>query len=138
MTLANVQGGKKGNHKKYENLRVLIDTGCSHSLILTKYCSRRLKKNKNKYSTGSGSLTTQYESQVHFTLPEFSDKKIINWKFSVADSPTIGYDLIIGRDLMLQLQMNLSFEKKTVSWEGIEIPMRDFQRIKNLNMSQTR
>ena len=81
---------------------------------------------KKKYSTGNGTLETKYESEIHFSLPEFSDKKIINWKFSVAESKLIGYDMIIGQDLLSEIKMNICFDKNIVSWEEIEIPMRDF------------
>lgn len=95
-----------------------------------------MKRHEKTYSTGNGIMKTQYESEIHLSLPEFSDSKIINWKFSVEDSENIGYDMIIGRDLMMQLKINFSFENKSVSWEGIEIPMRDFNRLKKWNISQ--
>ena len=47
VTLINVFGGKKNRSKSHEGLRVLIDTGCSHSIILKKYCNK-LKNNKEK------------------------------------------------------------------------------------------
>ena len=95
VTLANVCGGKKDRNVKHQNLRVLIDTGCSHSILQKKYSSKRIKESTKKYSTGNGTLTTDYETEVHFTLPEFSDKKIVNWTFSATDSPHVGYDMII-------------------------------------------
>ena len=121
---------EKSIEKKHDSLRVLIDTGCSHSIISKKYCSKFKSKNIKTYSTGSGSLTTKYDSKIHFTLPEFSDKKIINWTFSVANTEDLGYDAIIGRDLLLNLKINISFGKELVSWEGINITMRDFNKIR--------
>jgi hypothetical protein len=46
VTLANVRSGKKDRKIKHENLRVLIDTGCSHSIIQEKYSSKKIKKRK--------------------------------------------------------------------------------------------
>ena len=40
VTLANIKGGKKGRDITYSNLRVLIDTGSSHSLLHKKYSSK--------------------------------------------------------------------------------------------------
>ena len=88
------------------------------------------------YATGGGPIQTHYESNVHFILPEFSDKKIINWNCSVTDSKDIGYDMIIGRDMMIELKINLTFDKQKVIWEGIEIPMRDFNRLRRWNLSK--
>ena len=84
---------------------------------------------------GSGVLKTKYESVEQLILPEFSDKKIITWHFSVFDEQEVGYNIVIGRDLMLELKMNISFENKTVSWDGIEIPMRDFNKLRKWNIS---
>ena len=78
VTLANVMGGKKNRNVSHEGLRVLLDTGCSDSLLHTKYCrTKKITKSENTYSTGEGELTTQYEGIAHFSL-EFSDKKIID------------------------------------------------------------
>ena len=76
VTLANVYGGKKSREKKYKDLKVLIDTGCSHSIINKKYCrGHKLNKKKRKYATGSGTLITQAEAKVDFSLPEIVIKK---------------------------------------------------------------
>ncbi len=117
-------------------MRVLIDTGCSHSLISILYCHKLISQREKKYSTGNGILTTKSEAKIHFSLPEFSDKKIITWKFSVAEQDNLGYDIIIGRDLLLELKMNISFERKVVSWEGIDIPMRDFNKLKKWTLNK--
>ena len=41
------------------------------------------------YSTGGGEVRTKYESKIHFALPEFSDKKIISWKFNIFESKNL-------------------------------------------------
>jgi len=45
VTIAAMKGGKKNRELKYSNLRVLIDTGSSHSLI-NKNIARRAKEKK--------------------------------------------------------------------------------------------
>jgi hypothetical protein len=47
VTLANIKGGKKDRQNKYEGLRVLIDTGCSHSIVADKYTNKK-QTEKNK------------------------------------------------------------------------------------------
>ena len=136
VTIANVYGGKKNRNIANESLKVLIDTGCSHSIIVERFCSNKIKKSKNTYSAGIGSLTTRYSSEVHFTLSEFSDKKIVHWNFNIIDSKDVGYDMILGRDIMLQLKMDVSFAQKSVSWEGISIPMRDYNRLRQYKLSK--
>jgi hypothetical protein len=135
VTLASIKGGKKFRNTTHEGLRVLIDTGCSHSLVAKHYCKKLKTRKETKYATGNGILITKHESKIHFTLPEFSDKKIITWKFSVADEKELGYDIILGRDLLIELRMNISFDKKRISWEGIDIPMRDFNSLRKYKLS---
>ena len=127
VTVANIYGGKKNNRIKSEGLRVLFDTGCCTSLAKDNYSNSRKRNKMSTYATGSGVLTTKYESEIHFTLPEFSDKKIIKWKFNVTDSEELGYDMIIGRDILTELGINFSFDTKTVEWEGISIPMSELK-----------
>ena len=67
-------------------------------------------------------------------MPEFSDKKNITWHFSVFKEKEIGYDIVIVRDLMKELGMDISFTKESVSWEVIEIPMRDFNKLRKWNI----
>ena len=45
--------------------------------------------------------------------------------------------MVIGRDIMSEVGMDLSFEKKTMVWEGIEIPMRDFKKLRKYQLSKT-
>lgn len=137
VTIANVFGGKKKRTIKHEGIRVLLDSGCSHSIIKAKYADKHTQtKTKHAYATGSGMLKIKYESKIHFVLPEFSDKKIIHWKFSLTESKDLGYDMIVGRDLMIELKINLSFDKRMVTWEDISIPMRDFHRLKKWKLSK--
>ena len=37
VTIANVRGSKKGRKIKYDNLKILLDSGCSDSIDLMKY-----------------------------------------------------------------------------------------------------
>ena len=136
VTIATIWSGKKGRIPLHEGLRVFVDTGCSHSLIVRKCCHKLIPQKEKKYATGSGTLTTSSESKIQFSLPEFSDKKKITWTFSVVDSKGLGYDIILGRDLLLDLKMEISFNKKTVSWEGIDIPMRDFNKLRRYTLNK--
>ena len=137
VTLVNVRGGKKNRRTVHEGLRVLLDTGCSDSLLLAEFVKKNKKiKKPSKYATGGGAVSTKYETKVNFSLPEFSDKKVVTWKFKVFESTTLGYDMVIGRDIMSELGMDLSFNKKTMIWEGIEIPMRDFNKLRKYQLNK--
>ena len=106
-------GPKKGRKIKYDNLKILLDSGCSDSIALMKYGnSKKTKTPTRKFATGSGQLKTKYESEIQLKLPEFSHSKIINWQFHLTKMEDIGYDMIIGRDLMTKLGIDISFNKK--------------------------
>ena len=82
-------------------------------------------------------MSTNFETNMSFTLPEFSDKKIITWKFDVGEDKNLGdYDMIIGRDIQWALKMIIDFKTAHLKWDDIAIPMRDYQKIKKYNFSR--
>ena len=126
VTIANIHKGLR-KEIAFKNLRVLYDSGASGCLIDEGYCLKKSKSNKS-FSTANGAYKTNFDSEVFFTLPEFSNSKIVKWNFAVAKSSDIGYDMVIGRDLMESLGIDLLFSRKVVTWEGNELPMRDFNK----------
>ena len=133
VTIASVRGGKKNREIAHDNLRVLIDCGSSNSLIHKKYANA-LRKSKSIFDTGNGQMSTNFETKMSFTLPEFSDKKIITWNFDVGEDKNLGdYDMIIGRDIQWALKMIIDFKIAHLRWDDIAIPMRDYQKIKKYN-----
>ena len=94
-------------------MRILLDSGCgatliNHSLI------RKLKTStdkKTKWTTKAGKFSTNKKCCVQFTLPAFHKHREINWNCYVddADPAHCNYDLIIGRDLMHEIGMDICF-----------------------------
>ncbi len=139
VTLIGIRGGKKNRNIVRRDLRVLLDSGSSHSMASTR-CTKGVKltqlKKSRTFETAGGDFKTTSEATLNFNLSEFSESKLVNWTFSVfPDSEALGYDMIIGRDLLENLGVIMDFKKSSVNWEGIEIPMKDFQRLKDLKMS---
>jgi hypothetical protein len=131
VTLFNVQGGKEGHRIKVNGLFVLLDSGCSDSIIkynCVKHLKHKFKKNLIQYEVAGGAFNTTKEVKVRFTLPEFSEGKIVTHKFQI-DKTTedgIGYDAIIGRDLLLTMGINLNFKDEVVEWDRMVSPMKDY------------
>ena len=44
--------------------------------------------------------------------------------------------MVIGRDIMYKLGMDISFEHKNISWEGIVITVRDFNKLRKYKISK--
>ena len=65
------------------------------------------RKNKQQYyDTAGDTYTSDYDVRINFTMPKFSTSKIINQRFHVdnkEEDMNIGYNMIIGRDLMTKL-----------------------------------
>ena len=52
---------------------------------------------------------------VYFFLTEFSVTKIVSWKCHVDNSINSGYNVILGRDLLTSLVLDLNFSKNIVT-----------------------
>ena len=44
--------------------------------------------------------------------------------------------MILGRDLMTKLGIDISFDKQNITWEGNEIPMRDYNKLRKWRLSK--
>ena len=101
--------------KKRKPLVVLLDSGSSHSMIKYKHVKNRkhkFLKNYSTYTTAAGEYSTAYEVKVKFALEEFDRNTTIKHTFDIDESNDkkgIGYDMIIGRDLLVKLGIDIRF-----------------------------
>ena len=108
-------------------IKALLDSGASESLVISKY-TKKLSKKKGTtgWSTPSGGMTTKQTVKAQFTIPELQDDKLIEWKLHVTES--LGhYDMIIGRDIMSFLGIDISFSKQEITWEPAAMPFKDVE-----------
>ena len=118
-------------------LRCLIDSGSSESIILDEFIVG-LKKQKSRFpqrwKTKGGNFETDARCAVPFFIVDFSTQKRVKWNFHVDSQSTskkTGYDMIIGRDLLFKLGIDLMFSRGTLKWEDTKIPMRDFGELQD-------
>ena len=138
LTLVSLRKDKKNKKIFLSDKKVLLDCGLSHSMCLTRCAWGRStwSEKSNTFSTLGGNLKTTHEAKIAFSLSELSNSKIIEWKFSLPDRNDLGYDMIIGRDLVLgQLGIIIDYKNNLIDWEGTKIPMRDYERLRKLNLS---
>ena len=128
-------GTIKGNQETTENIYILLDTGCSHTIISKNYLNlcKSVKKSKSKYSTAVGEYKTSIHGTIKFKLPEFSNSKEITWDMDIGDLGVLEYDMIIGRDLLKSLGMIIDFKHGVLRWDDVTIPMN---RTKNKNKKE--
>ena len=109
-------------------LKALLDSGASESLVLRKHAKKLRLKNlegsKTLWTTPAGSLKTSTKCQAQFIIPEFYDDRMISWDLHTTD--TLGaYDLILGRDVLRGLGINLDFSRNVIQWDKVEVPLKD-------------
>jgi len=109
-------------------LKALLDSGGSGTLVTKEYARKlRLKKSSNTqtvWTTPGGALQTSTKCHAQFTIPELHDNRLIEWNVHVTKS--LGaYDMIIGRDVLTDLGIDIRFSNNTVEWDNSEIPMKD-------------
>ena len=80
--------------------------------------------------TQSGKFTNSKKVNLYLCLPEFSGTKIVTWKCHVDEYTNGRYDMILGRDLLTALGIDLNFSKNVISggegpYEGCSAPIFD-------------
>ena len=101
----------------------LLDSGGSRSLIARSRIPRSaiIKPISEEYCAVSAGGTTHYKESVTFAkirFPQFdSDIWVEDVTFVVFEDKThSAYDLVLGRDLILPLGFDFSFEEKNIKW----------------------
>ena len=86
-----------------------------------------MRSNKVEYSTATGLYCMTHYFKVPFCMPEFSSSNIIDRRFHVNNyrgESGIGYGMIIGHELMVQLGLAANFKRQFFQWDGSIVPMK--------------
>ena len=84
-----------------------------------------MTSDKSTWKTAAGSFTSHGRVPLDFRLPEFSDTKIITQDFQAYESENALYDVILGASFLNDLKIILDYDKGVMSWDGVEIDMKD-------------
>jgi hypothetical protein len=132
--LVNLREGKKRKRSvRAHNLVALVDGGATDSFILHKHVKDHKSKWKavdDVYDTAGGDFAPTHKVRIDFSLPEFSESKIITHEFRIDSSNrhrkygSIGYDVVFGRDLLHILGINDDFETASIRWKDATVPMK--------------
>jgi Aspartyl protease len=108
-------------------IRALLDSGASESLINAKHVKhlrvKKASKSSTVWSTPAGEMKTLSRVKAQFTIPELQEKKLLEWNLHVAENMG-AYDMIIVRDIMNFLGINIQFSDLTVHWEHASMPYK--------------
>ena len=89
---------------------------------------RNMHSNKVKYGTATGTYCTTRDLNVPCCIPYFYSSNIIPHCFHIDNDEgksVIGYDMIIGRDLMVKLFVLADFNHQVLQWYGIPALMKE-------------
>ena len=126
-----LRGGNTQRETILAGLTCLWDSRANTIMIQrqpTKPYGNNIRYNKVEHSTAIGTYCTTLDVRVPFCMPDFSNRKIIPHRFHVDNrkgKSEIGYDMIIGRDLMLQLGLSENFKHQILQWYGISALMKE-------------
>ena len=111
-------------------IKILLDSGSSTTLAVASLAKKlRIKPIEKKFETTAGIFVTHGKAKMQFILSEFFEKRIIEHEVHVAKQLS-NYDMILGRDLLHELGIDIKFSTKTVDWDDVSIPMKDVDAIK--------
>ena len=138
-TLLDKHGKKNKDKWNIKHLRMLADTGSTGSIIDKRHVDKRdLRRTKTvEWTTQAGKMTTSAKANVGFALPQLHESKTVQASTHVVDK-LAGYDMIIGRDLLTELGIDLKFSEHTFVWEErtMQMPLREESDVDGLIMHQ--
>ena len=132
--------GRNGSKKPKDlkRIKILFDSGCS-ATIINKQAVKKLRKKKSKtvnWTTKAGNLQTNEKCKIVFSLPEFHPGREIEWDAYVDPTSSLNsrYDMIIGRDLLMELGIDILFSEGMIKWDNATAPMRSISSIEEENI----
>jgi transposase InsO family protein len=121
--------GKKNRQTKSKFVKALVDSGASQSIINSKAAKGLPLSDKTEtkeWSTAAGMLHTSAKTKrVEFSLPELHTNRTIKKSFHVLDIHLKNYDMIIGRDLITEIQLDVKGSDLSIKWDDSAIPWRN-------------
>ena len=109
---------KKGKPRPV-TIKALLDSGAADSIISEKFCKKLKQKTSSTpqvWNTPAGPMTTNKKVKAEFTIPELQDNQLIEWDLHVTKDLTT-YDMIIGRNILEFLKIDIRFSDLTVQWD---------------------
>ena len=81
---------------------------------------------KTKWITKAGDFNTTQKCKIKFSLPAFHEHRDISWNAYVDESPRedCRYDMIIGRDLLHTIGIDLLFSTGIMTWDNASTAMQ--------------
>ena len=110
---------------KLKTIKILCNSGATATILSKKFVKnlRTKQDSVQTWETPAGTFETHSKCKVDFTMPEFHPKRLITYKVHVTPQP-MGYDMILGTDLLRELGFILDFKEETITWDDATLPMK--------------
>ena len=118
---------------KFRKFQIILDSGSSSTIVIGKLTSKLKGKKPTEITTWETQvtkLTTSKKVNVDFFLPEFSETKIVSWKFHLDNQNNSRYNMILVIYLIHALVLDIKFSENIifggdVPYQGCSAPMVD-------------
>ncbi len=116
-------------------LRGLLDSGSTGCILLNEFTKGFTKRfgTPEQWMTKGGIFITKAKCKIPMILPDFTRQTKVEFDCHVdptQKSNNCNYDIILGKDFMQELGIDILNSSLTLKWDGIEIPMRDFGELR--------
>ena len=132
----------KVDRDKLHPVICLVDSGSSHSFLRTnalpaqfrQLLNSTMTRNKStantRWQTRAGYFNTTGTANIRFMMPEFTTKPKFEYliHLDTSDASTGSsspYDMVIGREFLQELGVNIKFSSCEIEYEGATVPMKD-------------
>ena len=101
---------------EFKNFLIILDSGCISTIVMRRLIGK-LHPEKDavmQWHTQARNITTNLKVKVDFTLPAISATNVVTWKCHMDESSKGINDMILGRYLLLELGINISFPEHVI------------------------
>ncbi len=104
---------------------ILFDSECG--TMLAKECFFKKNTSNTTWATKAGTFTTTKKCKCKWMLHEYHACRVVEWEVNVDDSKsnTNIHNMIIGRDWIEAIGLDLLLSENLMKWDNTTVPMRD-------------
>ena len=131
---------RKGSTKTRDvkRMKILLDSGCGATLINKNLIGKlkTTKEKKTKWKTKAGNFATERKCKLILPYQHYLKKLKLNCYVDESSPNSCLSDLIIGRDLMLELGIDICFSTAEIIWNNASISMHPADKLSELNINK--